>query len=985
MKDLNKIVKELQSLNEKVNMLLSKESSEKEREEKSMGGNIAAGAAQGAMSGAAIAPPFGAIAGAVAGGTVGYFKGKAEKEANNVAKEEALQNKIAQMNAEEGQGNVSTNDLENMQNKANASERTAMNADMLFQLAQLGASYYNPSKTTKAEGGALEPEEVTSFKGERHENGGTPLQNSNVEVEKGETAYNEFVFSDRIKIPGKNITFAKESERIKKQYGQRKEDKYDKEAMEIELSRLATLQEMIKEYSPKYQKYHKGVQMAEGGTLKATPEMSVDIIKESINRGISSEDFLKEIFEDKLKMEIGGELAEYYAMGGKIRIKPSKRGTFTAAATKHNMGVQEFANYVLSHKDKFSPLMVKKAVFAKNAKKWHKALGGPVDGDVDNNDKNDDNTQTQQPQQPQQPNPSTPQPMSYDLPENLTLEDILNKVVSLDPTLKGKKLQIKDNKLLANGQDYIADVNDPQSLLSELKKIGGEKINKYNVPTLFKIATKVPQQNNSSTEFTPEYIPEDLYKQTYQLNEYSTEVYPSLENIPYTNLTTDDGKTLRVLPTPIKEKIHQADQERKAMREQIAKAYGFNSPADIPEDFYIEPQDFVEKMGKEFADKYYNTVGFLNTAHDTVFSNSRRTFGDIEGKLPLREQKLGKRHLKYYPMGDLYKADYDIEKAKEYEKKVTELLQQRMQEQEQAQQQTVPQEKTQFQHGGNLFTNDTPESTVQSVVEEANIPTTQKHPFIQQLEEAAQRLNSADYANYTTAPDISTSEETVSQTTGQPVISEDNSNPTTAGGPEVGTNWKDALGQNIGNLYMIGTALQGAETVTPNKITPELVDAKDQMDAVRRTFDESGLINRENIRRNATTSGQALANLNATTTDLATKESSILQGIQAQVDAQNAQIRNNAQMFNTQVETAAQQMTAQNKAAQFNNLSAALSTIGKNLMQQKLDNKKALRDEEVLSLLRSGNVKLKIDPKTGKRIVIWINPNTGEEQVISGQ
>jgi hypothetical protein len=33
-----------------------------------------------------------------------------------------------------------------------------------------------------------------------------------------------------------------------------------------------------------------------------------------------------------------------YANGGKIHIKPSKRGTFTAAAKKHGKSVQAFAS-----------------------------------------------------------------------------------------------------------------------------------------------------------------------------------------------------------------------------------------------------------------------------------------------------------------------------------------------------------------------------------------------------------------------------------------------------------------------------------------------------------------------------------------------------------------------------------------------------------------------------------------------------------------
>lgn len=60
-----------------------------------------------------------------------------------------------------------------------------------------------------------------------------------------------------------------------------------------------------------------------------------------------------------------------YKNGGSIHIAPSKRGTFTAAATKHGMGVQEFAARVLRNKEDYSPSLVKKANFARNASKWH--------------------------------------------------------------------------------------------------------------------------------------------------------------------------------------------------------------------------------------------------------------------------------------------------------------------------------------------------------------------------------------------------------------------------------------------------------------------------------------------------------------------------------------------------------------------------------------------------------------------------------------
>ena len=58
--------------------------------------------------------------------------------------------------------------------------------------------------------------------------------------------------------------------------------------------------------------------------------------------------------------------------GSGIHIKKSKEGTFTSAAKKRGKSVQGFASDVLSNKDKYSPQMVKKANFARNAKKWSK-------------------------------------------------------------------------------------------------------------------------------------------------------------------------------------------------------------------------------------------------------------------------------------------------------------------------------------------------------------------------------------------------------------------------------------------------------------------------------------------------------------------------------------------------------------------------------------------------------------------------------------
>ena len=72
------------------------------------------------------------------------------------------------------------------------------------------------------------------------------------------------------------------------------------------------------------------------------------------------------------------ELENTFADGGSINIKPSKRGTFTAAAKARGMGVQEFASKVLANKEKYSTSMVKKANFAKNAAGWKHCFGGKL-------------------------------------------------------------------------------------------------------------------------------------------------------------------------------------------------------------------------------------------------------------------------------------------------------------------------------------------------------------------------------------------------------------------------------------------------------------------------------------------------------------------------------------------------------------------------------------------------------------------------------
>ena len=84
--------------------------------------------------------------------------------------------------------------------------------------------------------------------------------------------------------------------------------------------------------------------------------------------------------KNKISTNPFGNLAvtplESFAAGGPIHIKKSHRGLFTEEAQAHGMGVQEFASHVLANKDKYSPEVVKRANFARNATKF--ALGGDL-------------------------------------------------------------------------------------------------------------------------------------------------------------------------------------------------------------------------------------------------------------------------------------------------------------------------------------------------------------------------------------------------------------------------------------------------------------------------------------------------------------------------------------------------------------------------------------------------------------------------------
>lgn len=64
---------------------------------------------------------------------------------------------------------------------------------------------------------------------------------------------------------------------------------------------------------------------------------------------------------------------------GGIHINPANKGKFTAWAKAHGMGVQEAASHVMANKEDYSPTIVKRANFAKNATKFKHEEGGELE------------------------------------------------------------------------------------------------------------------------------------------------------------------------------------------------------------------------------------------------------------------------------------------------------------------------------------------------------------------------------------------------------------------------------------------------------------------------------------------------------------------------------------------------------------------------------------------------------------------------------
>ena len=117
-------------------------------------------------------------------------------------------------------------------------------------------------------------------------------------------------------------------------------------------------------------------------TLPMNPE-EVSVMRPNANIGVNlnyerpTSNFGTTFNYNPLNQDINANLTyrKRFAEGG-IHIKPENKGKFTAYAKSHGKGVQEMAAHIMANKEDYSPTIVKRANFAKNAAGWKHADGG---------------------------------------------------------------------------------------------------------------------------------------------------------------------------------------------------------------------------------------------------------------------------------------------------------------------------------------------------------------------------------------------------------------------------------------------------------------------------------------------------------------------------------------------------------------------------------------------------------------------------------
>ena len=196
-------------------------------------------------------------------------------------------------------------------------------------------------------------------------------------VEEGEAIWNgDYVFSKRMKVPkklakkyglGGDMTFADAIAKLTKDSEERPLSNIDRATNDHILGEFADSQEELR--------------MAKAQRAMDKEIQLQDDFLTGFQFGLGGHMSPLGIVPDADNISPFEKAEKLFADGGGIHIDPSKKGTFKAQASKMGMGVQEAASHILAHKENYSPEMVKKANFARNASHWHED-GGYLVGQV---------------------------------------------------------------------------------------------------------------------------------------------------------------------------------------------------------------------------------------------------------------------------------------------------------------------------------------------------------------------------------------------------------------------------------------------------------------------------------------------------------------------------------------------------------------------------------------------------------------------------
>lgn len=204
-------------------------------------------------------------------------------------------------------------------------------------------------------------------------------------VEEGEVKYKDYIYSARLhatkklldeyNLPKKyeGMTFGEIARSLQKGSDERANDPISLNGLNASMQRLADAQEKVRG-----DKKRKELKRA---LDRMTPEQ-MQAMQASVMESMQQQPGMEGMYGMQGMQPMGDmqqmpPMEGMYAEGGNIHIAPSKRGTFTEAARRHGMGVQEFARHVLANKESYSPSMIKKANFAHNAAGWSHQDGGP--------------------------------------------------------------------------------------------------------------------------------------------------------------------------------------------------------------------------------------------------------------------------------------------------------------------------------------------------------------------------------------------------------------------------------------------------------------------------------------------------------------------------------------------------------------------------------------------------------------------------------